>query len=194
MQGEFSNSHGSIPCSNNQLCQELKYFNFFVEAACFTLAFDLMQETDGSRRNLPWIRSCIQCLRLIMPSKDSDSTQTPTTIAAFERMVRTVIPDFSTEVTDETAGKYISPQWFLNNDPLETGSHGNVAPVTANSSYTPQSHGSGGTGGQQMPEMTDGQLGDFHVPDMGLDFDFGTMDMDAFLSIDTTQDWGFRSY
>lgn len=45
---------------------------------------------------------------------------------------------------------------------------------------------------QEQSNTPSEELVDFTAADVGLDFDFGTMDMDAFLSIDPSQDFDCR--
>ncbi|KAF4121283.1 Fungal trans [Geosmithia morbida] len=205
-------------CRDNVLCRELKYFNLFVEGACYTFALDLLQETDGSHRSLPWIRSSIKCLQLLLPGKSlsSESLQTPITIAALVRMVRTVIPEFSVDsATTELDEKIISfnKQRQPDYDPASVrpfgGNDAASTPLT-DRSYPPFPYVGGGGGDvgdttsanstnantnndhHYQPQTGDAQMDDFAAMNMGLDFDFGVTDMDAFLSIDPNQNWVFR--
>lgn len=232
--------------------QEIKYFNFFVEGACYTFALDLIQETDGSHRSLPWIRSSIKCMQLLIKVRDpgaSDAVQAPITIAALVRMVRSVIPEFAVDdsppefddqilplqrnsseysagtaggnavspaVAAAAAGAYAPittpptgrPLMPTTNNGMGPGNEASsTTPVTDNSSYaaapgppsqyppTGLQHTDGDGSAyppQQQPMMADPQMDDFAAMNMGLDFDFGITDMDAFLSIDPNQNWVFR--
>lgn len=151
-----------------------------------------MQDNDGSYRNLPWIQSSIQCLRLLLPGRSSDSVQTDVTIAAFERMVRTVIPNFTADAPVESLSQFTSPSWRSEHGSVSTGMYENNNASMLGAGYSSVRNGSLPGDAQMAPEFRDGQMLDMTASDLGLNFDFGTMDMDAFLSIDSSQDWLFR--
>ncbi|KAK2670499.1 hypothetical protein RAB80_012921 [Fusarium oxysporum f. sp. vasinfectum] len=74
---------------------DIKYHGFFIEGACYTLAFDMLQEkTKTAHRNLPWIHSGLRCLRSMVTKAGANAGQLPTTIASIEQMVRSVFPSF----------------------------------------------------------------------------------------------------
>lgn len=128
----------------------------------------------------------------MLPSHGGKTGQVPTTIVTIERMVRAVIPDFRVEATSGSSIHPVSSQQGFD--------AGTVAMPSADGYGTlpggpgpPRLYGTHGSGQSQDQSETLGEeLGDFTAADVGLDFDFGTMDMDAFLSIDPNQDWGFR--
>lgn len=157
------------------------------------LALDLLQQPRGTNADLSWICTGLRCLRKILPatSYSNNNVQTPTTIASIIRMMRYIVPDF--EMGSDTESVSADPD----------------LPVQSWPSFEPDLTAPRSTPSEEpqltypsMPLTSDGNFNlndpilagftDFTAANMGLDFDFGTMDMDAFLSIDANQNWEFR--
>uniref|UniRef100_A0A0B7JNW7 Zn(2)-C6 fungal-type domain-containing protein n=1 Tax=Bionectria ochroleuca TaxID=29856 RepID=A0A0B7JNW7_BIOOC len=173
----------------NELCKGVKYQNYFVEGACYVLALDLLQEPYGSNRDLRCIRTGLRCLQALLPNIPGNNTQTPTTIAAIVRMVRCVVPDF--EIANEAGPDIGLGLWGQNSPSIVPDPTTPMTNVTTAFAYP------------SMPLSSDfaplgpndafpGGFSDFTAADLGLNFDFGTMDMDAFLSIDTNPAWDLK--
>lgn len=115
--------------------------------------------------------------------------QLPNTISAIEQMVRTVLPDF--ELTSDGNRQSQLPV-------IPTSAAGEPASGAQEESTLypsmPFGFDMGGRAPGDVPQATMPQEHvDFTAADMGWDIDFGTMDMEAFLSIDSNQAWGFRT-
>lgn len=155
-----------------------------MEGACYILVFDIMQDKDANQHNLGWIRSALQCLRSMLQRHGGITAQVPTTIVTIERMVRSVFPEFVAEDTgsfDENSGRH---------QPDLDGGAMTIVPGSSNPAMPDETLVSGQN---QEPDARGEELVDFTAADIGLlNFDFGTMDMDAFLSIDPSQDWDLR--
>lgn len=125
--------------------------------------------------------------------------QLSTTMESIEQMVRSVIPNFqpitgasqrpppnvpqqgrqfsaapSPSIRGSVSGEVEAPALVYPSMPFGLG---------VNSRFT------GSVPAMSMPEE---QI-DFTAADVGWDIDFSTMDMEAFLSIDPSQSWGFRT-
>lgn len=151
------------------------------------LAFDLLQGDDNGRRNLPWLRSGIRTLRSMAPRAKGSPAQTSVLMANVERMVRAVIPDF--RVDDQPIGASAAPQQVNNQATSTTDNHiaGQAKGTTPSYLYPSMPFGMDGIGSSstQSPlTLNLEEQADLTAADMGWDFDFATMDMEAFLSID----------
>jgi hypothetical protein len=174
--------------------QEVRYHNFFIEGACYVLALDMLQEPESARKNLPWINKGLKAMRTMIPESSSDSIQSPVTIAAVIRMVRTVIPDFQEGVDAEQdeRGDLASgdvPQAASGSPVTGPGLDGSNLSNFFPPSMPPSLGGSYPSHPIAIPVPNAGPQEDFTAADLGWDIDFGSLDMDAFLSIDANQNW-----
>ncbi|KAH8695045.1 hypothetical protein BGW36DRAFT_428937 [Talaromyces proteolyticus] len=72
--------------------REIKYHGFFLESACFTLAFDMMHTNSRTaEKHLPWVRSGLRCLASMLP-KNQFQEQISMTMAAIQQMLIAVFP------------------------------------------------------------------------------------------------------
>ncbi|QKD60128.2 uncharacterized protein FOBCDRAFT_144747 [Fusarium oxysporum Fo47] len=184
-------------CATNILCRDIKYHGFFIEGACYALAFDMLQEkTKTAHRNLPWIHSGLRCLRSMVTKAGANVGQLPTTIASIEQMVRSVFPSF--ELRDDVDPDVRQAQA---QQPLDSTLPG--------SPFMPHASGIGEEPTFTFPSMPFGfdvtgqpngaslfgvgskELADFTAADVGWDIAFGTMNMEAFLSLDRTNAFNF---
>lgn len=71
----------------------MKYHGFFLESACFTLAFDMMHMTPQmAEKHLPWVRLGYRCLASMLP-KNQFHEQTSVTMNAIQQMLMAVFPN-----------------------------------------------------------------------------------------------------
>ncbi|KAF4974995.1 hypothetical protein FZEAL_8179 [Fusarium zealandicum] len=184
-------------CATNILCNDIKYHGFFIEGACYALAFDMLQEKKTAHRNLPWIHSGLRCLRSMINKAGANAGQLPTTISSIEQMVRSVFPDFELRDHADADMRHSQPQ-----QPIHSTLPGPppIPPVSTVGGYesaftfpsmpfgfdvTGQLNGPSPMGIGSEEQM------DFTAADAGWDIDFGTMNMEAFLSLDPTDAFNF---
>jgi hypothetical protein len=213
--------------------QEVKYHGFFLESACFTLAFDMMHNRHTAEKHLPWIKSGLRCLAVMLPSKNQLETQLPATMAAIQQMLQSVFPDLGSSITiPDDAGGANSVSTSNNTDFLLNHRNINLDPRSSQKwqqqqdtlyqDHFPQSGGPGSSStttqdptsfftslGQNLMGTTpttttssgtnnnqdDPPLVDFTPADLGwMNFDFSTMDLEAFLSIDPLRDVEYATH
>ncbi|KAK7432404.1 hypothetical protein QQZ08_000966 [Neonectria magnoliae] len=176
---------------------DIKYHAFFIEGACYALAFDMLQEKKYAHRNLPWIHSGLRCLRSMINKTQDAAGQLPTTIAAIEQMVRSVFPDLELKDQVEPEARQSDPQMTTHSAMPGPSS---IIPAsgigeTPAFTYPSMPFGFDITGGVNGTSPSSGMRSDdqidFTAADVGWDIDFGTMDMEAFLSLDAGQSFNF---
>ncbi|KAG8355204.1 hypothetical protein FVEN_g6984 [Fusarium venenatum] len=179
-------------CATNILCRDIKYHGFFIEGACYALAFDMLQEKKTAHRNLPWIHSGLRCLRSMMGSAGINAGQLPITIASIEQMVRSAGFEMKDPVNQTQQYQQQLPRSTLPGSPAPT----NVAGMGSEPAFTFPSMPFGfDTTGQLNGASPAGarpeDMADFTAADVGWDIDFGSMNMDAFLSLDSAEAFNF---
>ncbi|EMT68155.1 hypothetical protein FOC4_g10012565 [Fusarium odoratissimum] len=186
-------------CATNILCQpanrnqDIKYHGFFMEGACYALAFDMLQEKKTAHRNLPWIHSGLRCLRSMMGSAGVNAGQLPITIASIEQMVRSA--GFELKDPVDTNQQKQPPQSTLPGSPAPVSVAGGMRSEPAFTfpsmpfgfDVTGQMNGSSSSPAGAASE----DMADFTAADVGWDIDFGTMNMEAFLSLDSAEAFNF---
>ncbi|KAF5690208.1 hypothetical protein FCIRC_961 [Fusarium circinatum] len=180
-------------CATNILCRDIKYHGFFMEGACYALAFDMLQEKKTAHRNLPWIHSGLRCLRSMMGSAGINAGQLPITIASIEQMVRSA--GFELKDPVDTNQQKQPPQSTLPGSPAPVSVAGGMRSEPAFTfpsmpfgfDVTGQMNGSSSSPAGAASE----EMADFTAADVGWDIDFGTMNMEAFLSLDSAEAFNF---
>ncbi|KAG4259427.1 hypothetical protein FPRO03_12828 [Fusarium proliferatum] len=180
-------------CATNILCRDIKYHGFFMEGACYALAFDMLQEKKTAHRNLPWIHSGLRCLRSMMGSAGVNAGQLPITIASIEQMVRSA--GFELKDPVDTNQQKQPPQSTLPGSPAPVSVAGGMRSEPAFTfpsmpfgfDVTGQMNGSSSSPAGAASE----DMADFTAADVGWDIDFGTMNMEAFLSLDSAEAFNF---
>ncbi|KAF5555959.1 hypothetical protein FNAPI_5937 [Fusarium napiforme] len=173
--------------------QDIKYHGFFMEGACYALAFDMLQEKKTAHRNLPWIHSGLRCLRSMMGSAGVNAGQLPITIASIEQMVRSA--GFELKDPVDTNQQKQAPQSTLPGSPAPVSVAGGMRSEPAFTfpsmpfgfDVTGQMNGSSSSPAGAASE----EMADFTAADVGWDIDFGTMNMEAFLSLDSAEAFNF---
>lgn len=85
----------SVPYVPANAAQNMKYHGFFLESACFTLAFDMIHMTPQmAEKHLPWVRSGYRCLASMLPNNEFQE-QISMTMSAIQQMLMAVFPDFA---------------------------------------------------------------------------------------------------
>lgn len=182
----------SASCNQTNELQDIKYHGFFIEGACYALAFDMLQEKKTAHRNLPWIHSGLRCLRSMMGSAGVDAGQLPITIASIEQMVRSAGFEMKDPVSQTKQYQQQVPNSTLPGSPAPS----NVAAMGSEPAFTFPSMPFGfDTTGQLNGASPAGarpeDMADFTAADVGWDIDFGSMNMDAFLSLDSAEAFNF---
>ncbi|KAJ3458143.1 hypothetical protein MRS44_012252 [Fusarium solani] len=173
---------------------DIKYHGFFIEGACYALAFDMLQEKKTAHRNLPWIHSGLRCLRSMITKAGANAGQLPTTIASIEQMVRSA----GFELKDQVDPDMRQSQ---SQQPLHSTLPGSPAMPPASVAgeepaftFPSMPFGFDVTGqvnGTSPMGVGSDEQADFTAADVGWDIDFGTMNMEAFLSLDPTEAFNF---
>lgn len=204
-------------CATNPFCADIKYHGFFIEGACYTLAFDMLQGSVSAHRNLPWIHAGLGCLRTMISKRRSDKGQIPITSDAIKQMVLTVYPNLDLDRGGDAAAVVQASQLQSEGEEEVGGSSSSVAvtaPTGLSGTAIPTSDGraqmpipsmpftypfmpfgfdANGNVSNTSPDMRSDEQIDFTAADVGWDIDFGTMDMEAFFSLDTNQSLNFAS-
>ncbi|KAH7152017.1 hypothetical protein B0J13DRAFT_254181 [Dactylonectria estremocensis] len=184
-------------CATNVLCHDIKYHGFFIEGACYALAFDMLQERKSAHRNLPWIHSGLRCLRSMITKSKDGAGQLPYTIAAIEQMVRTVFPDLELKDKVEPEARQSDTQQSAHSAVPGPSSMIPASGIGETPAFTYPSmpFGFDITGGMNGTSPSSGMRSDdqidFTAADVGWDIDFGTMDVETFLSLDAGQTFNF---
>ncbi|RKK32775.1 hypothetical protein BFJ67_g14599 [Fusarium oxysporum f. sp. cepae] len=176
---------------------DIKYHGFFIEGACYALAFDMLQEkTKTAHRNLPWIHSGLRCLRSMVTKAGANAGQLPTTIASIEQMVRSVFPSF--ELKHDVDPDVRQAQAQQPSDSTLPGSpfkpHASRIGEEPTFTFPLMPFGfdvTGQSNGASLLGVGSEELADFTAADVGWDIAFGTMNMEAFLSLDRTNAFNF---
>ncbi|KAL4998364.1 fungal-specific transcription factor domain-containing protein [Aspergillus recurvatus] len=185
----------------NELVRAIRYHSYFLSSSCFALIFDLIHGQDLAASHLPWIHATLKALKSMCPA---DAVQA--SIRAIETIFRQLDPAY--EWGTQTQNDQRNPSYTFDQAPSAamTRSYG-VAPTQHNndSRSTMSNPGAGpdpllydfqGNSldqGMHMPATT-GSTGtgedllDFTLSDMGWDFDFSTMDLETFCSINSVFD------
>jgi hypothetical protein len=178
-----------IPSGPNSVSQEVKYHTFFIEGASHVLALDLLQDRVAGRANLPWIQSAIRTLGMMRPRSEGSRALTEDLADNLERMVRFVYPDFRA-TAEETQTVNPAVGTAENTPGANLAQHPLQPPTCPDSSMF---FGLGASPSTMPPstllnpENTE-QPADPTAGDGGWNFDFATVDMEAFLSIDPNLD------
>jgi hypothetical protein len=185
------------PSPSNRQRQDIKYHGFFIEGACYVLAFDLLQEKNAENPNLPSIRLGLKCLRSMAPKTQAPASgQIPITLAAIEQMVRSMIPNFELPSQPREDTEAPGSQQALQTPTLDVQNNVPLGGVGENPTYMYPTMPFGFdlnnqvSGGSSVGISPEEQI-DFTAADMGWDIDFGTMNMDTWLSFDPSQNYNF---
>lgn len=162
------------------------------------MVLDLLQDRKRGQRHLPWIISAMRCMRSMLRGCKG-RYQLSTTMASIEQMVRSVIPNFNANVSMDQDLSVSEPQQgqqpsAISVESIKASASGvTEAPALVYPSMPFGFDVNGRYPGEIAAIPTLEGQNDFTAADVGWDIDFSTMDMEAFLSIDPSQAWGFRT-
>ncbi|KAJ5299019.1 hypothetical protein N7476_010576 [Penicillium atrosanguineum] len=184
----------------NDYVKQLRYHGYFIASSSFSLIFDFLHDPSAASSHLPWVYASLQNL-----SSMRDGDPITSTISAIQTVLRNISPTyewipyprpankFSSETGEETAGSLAigisgSQHETLNEHAFSPnalfGSTSNLPP----SQWTlPQLEGpETGRSGESSEDLLD-----LTQSDMGWNFDFSTMDLEAFFSVYQSADASF---
>ncbi|KAJ5667677.1 uncharacterized protein N7477_006247 [Penicillium maclennaniae] len=184
----------------NDHVKQLRYHGYFIASSAFSLIYDFLHDPSAAASHLPWVYASLQNL-----SSMREGDPITSTISAIQTVLRNLSPTyewlpypkpdnaFSNESGIQTAGSLGSgisgsQQGILNEHAFSPnalfGSTSNVSPSKWN---PPQLEGpeTGRSGGSSE------DLLDLTQSDMGWNFDFSTMDLEAFFSVYQSADASF---
>lgn len=161
----------------------MRYHGYFFSSACFALIYDLMHGENLAPTHLPWIHATLHCLSSMRSGEPIQSI-----IVSIQTILKKINPSY----------EWISPETKNQNSRLEQG----MDPMANRPSPIPEFFAGEYFSGGQPPMPPDFQssslqddihpasvnvgsneeMFDFTRSDMGWDFDFSTMDLEAFFS------------
>ncbi|KAK4871059.1 hypothetical protein LT330_000296 [Penicillium expansum] len=183
----------------NNLVLELRYHGYFFGNSVFTLIYEFIHNPSVAPVYLPWVYASLQTLSTMRAGDPIAST-----IAAMQTVLRNINPSYEWAPLLATTEDNIAPpggtaiqqgltpnhrhRVLLSNSAILQNPSLGMRPDTLTSPWNlpqlekpenPETGGSVGSGDDLL---------DFTQSDMGWDFDFSTMDLDAFFSIYQTND------
>ncbi|KGO74105.1 Transcription factor, fungi [Penicillium italicum] len=183
----------------NNLVLELRYHGYFFGNSVFTLIYEFIHNPNVAPIYLPWVYASLQTLSTMRAGDPIAST-----IVAMQTVLRNINPSYEwVPPLATTEGNIASPggatiqqglipdhrhRSLLSNSTIPQNTSLGIRPGTLTSPWNlpqvdklenPETGGSAGSGEDLL---------DFTQSDMGWNFDFSTMDLDAFFSIYQTND------
>jgi len=160
----------------------------------------MLQDKPSCDRNLPWIITALKCIKSILQKGNSTSVTMNPLMVAIERMITSVLPDFRLDAalaSIQDGGSHTVPPTQHESAASEVPGPNLTYPVLDSTCLYPSMPFGFDINGPlvaQSPVMgsLDDQV-DITAADMGWNFDLGTMDMEAFLSIDANQQFNFST-
>lgn len=169
--------------------QQLRYHGYFMGSSTFTLIYDFLHDPKVAPVHLPWVYASLQNLSTMRAGEPIKST-----ISAIQTVLRKINPAYEwtmypnersrdaqpeqTSPSQQTRVNDNHPACFapalLPNQPQGPKFDPPTSQWNLPVLEMPETVGSGGPGEDLL---------DFTQSDMGWDFDFSTMDLEAFLSI-----------
>ncbi|KZN91513.1 Thiamine repressible genes regulatory protein [Penicillium chrysogenum] len=183
----------------NNLVLELRYHGFFFGNSVFTLIYEFIHNPDVAPVYLPWVYASLQTLSTMRAGDPIASS-----ISAIQTVLHNINPSYEwVPVLSTTGGRIVPPEGtaiqqgltsdrrhrsLLNNPAISQSQSLGMPPGILTSPWNlpqlekpgnPETGGSVGSGEDLL---------DFTQSDMGWDFDFSTMDLDAFFSVYQSND------
>ncbi|KAJ5583998.1 uncharacterized protein N7459_003798 [Penicillium hispanicum] len=187
--------------ASNDYVKQLRYHGYFMGSSAFTLIFDLLHDTTTAAVHLPWVYASLHILSTMRAGDPITNT-----ISAIQTVLRSINPSYEWTLyhspadchamgTDNSRrpmsqshggmdsqqesfnGPTFSPSPFLGPRSNIPFSEWNLAHIEG-----PETGGSGGSNEDLL---------DFTQADMGWNFDFSTMDLEAFFSVYPSADSSF---
>lgn len=174
------------------LKQQLRYHGYFLGSSVFTLIYDLLHNPNAASSYLPWVHAALQTLSTMRGGDPIAST-----IAAIHTTLQKINPSYEWPSGYKPRDNHAHPAGTGSRAPPALGFVNNQPPAF-NSLGFPQSSVSGAlstvpNSQWNFPQIEGPETGrsggstedllDFTQSDMGWDFDFSTMDLEAFFSV-----------
>ncbi|KAJ5087135.1 hypothetical protein N7456_010751 [Penicillium angulare] len=175
----------------NDLVRQLRYHGYFLSSSAFALIYDLVHNPDAAPSYLPWVYASLQTLATMREGDPITSS-----ITAIQTTLQKINPSYewspgrkhgdSYTQTLGTSSRAPPTHTFVNDPPTFNGlsfpqgsASGLVSGAPSSQLSFPPIEGpeTGHSGGSTE------DLLDFTQSDMGWDFDFSTMDLEAFFSV-----------
>ncbi|KAJ5931154.1 hypothetical protein N7466_006647 [Penicillium verhagenii] len=184
----------------NDFVKQLRYHGYFLGSSAFTLIYDLIHDTSAAAAHLPWVYASLQIMSTMRPGDPISSS-----ISAIQTTLRKINPSYEWLQCPKAGDKNVFRDGDNSYAPLtqDTMNHQQV-PLTglAFSSQSLLEPGPDLPPTQWNLTQLEGpetvrsvgsteDLLDFTQSDMGWDFDFSTMDMEAFFSVYQSGDPSF---
>ncbi|KAL4907861.1 hypothetical protein BDW74DRAFT_166476 [Aspergillus multicolor] len=187
----------------NELVRGIRYHSYFLSSSCFALIFDLIHGQDLAASHLPWIYATLKALKSMYPADAVDAS-----IRAIQTVLKQLDPSYEWGPPTQTEPR--NPPYTFSQAQAPSSAitrpyrapplhHNQNSPSTLTTPL-PQSdpllydfQGNSLDQGMHMPS-TVGSTGpgedllDFTLSDMGWDFDFSTMDLETFCSLNSAFD------
>lgn len=172
----------------------MPYNGYFMSSSSLTLIYDFMHDPGSAPAHLRWVYDALQNLSTMKGHNASEST-----ITAIQTILRNIDPSYEwspypnvvNDPQDPTNSSQVLPnQEFGQSGPgLSFPTNYRLAPQSnpQTSQWSYAAHGGPETG--RSGGSTD-DLTDFTQSEMGWDFDFSTMDLEAFFSVYPTANPG----
>ncbi|KAJ5452561.1 hypothetical protein N7445_000744 [Penicillium cf. griseofulvum] len=179
--------------SVNDLVLELRYHGYFLASSVFTLIYEFLHNPSAAPVYLPWVYASLQTLSTMRAGDPIAST-----ISAVQTILRNISPSYEWLPLLETTRDNVAPSGgtaihqgltpdrrhrsLLKNTAIPQHPSPGMRPDILTSPWnlpqvekpeTPETGASAGSGEDLL---------DFTQSDMGWDFDFSTMDLEAFFS------------
>ncbi|KAJ5623923.1 hypothetical protein N7510_000232 [Penicillium lagena] len=173
----------------NDHVRQMRYHGYFMGSACFTLIYNFVHDPNSASVYLPWVYAALQNLSTIRAGDPIAST-----ISSIQTVLRKINPSYewtpypkqssrhevdllvsSTRAQEPITGYgQHSTTTDLASPSHLSGSHPDISAFQPSLPQVeiPDTFGSSGSGEESR---------DFTQSDMGWDFDFSTMDLEAFL-------------
>ncbi|OJJ50396.1 hypothetical protein ASPZODRAFT_1165843 [Penicilliopsis zonata CBS 506.65] len=180
----------------NDLAREIRYHGFFLGSSCLCLLYDMLNVEGAACTHLPWIHAGMNCLASMRAGEPVIST-----VAPLQAILKSLNPAYEWIAPASSS----SASSYQHAAAAGSGSNATTASLSATTSgsgsgyasmmnYLPglRMAGVGALDAEALQEELQFQpstvkssddLPDFTQSEMGFDFDFSTMDLEAFLSL-----------
>ncbi|PLB46558.1 C6 zinc finger domain protein [Aspergillus steynii IBT 23096] len=171
----------------NDLVRELRYHGYFLGSASFVLIYDLLHGENLANTHLQWIHASLQCLSSARAGDPIKST-----IGAIETTLKKIHPSFEWVAHPATkdqglaidpATNALRPPTSMPNQQGGIMYDGLGDPMAAGLPMLSDFQGNSLQDDIHPASVGSEELLDLTMSDMGWDFDFSTMDLEAFFSI-----------
>ncbi|KAJ5691768.1 transcriptional regulator family: Fungal Specific TF [Penicillium macrosclerotiorum] len=164
---------------------QLRYHGYFIGSSTFTLIYDFLHEPDAAATHLPWVYASLQNLSTMRAGDPIDST-----ISAIQTVLRRIDPSYEwspyPKLDEDSVSQSRATMPFSQPSFSVDENQGVLSGTTFPQSSLLEGPETGGSGGSNE------DLLDFTQSDMGWNFDFSTMDLEAFFSVPQSMDTSFH--